>query len=519
MAFDTVPWLHRLPHPRFPEDETSYAYRWPVLYIVSLGVFLNALDVTIVGVTAPKLSTALGATATQVQWAFDAYTIALGGFVVLGGGLADRYGRKGFVQAGMLVFATGASVCAYAPSIGIFIAGRVVSGLGVAVVFPACLSIISALFLPEERHRAIGIFSTIAAVGIVGGPVIGGILIDVFWWGAAFLFMTPVALLAIVAIAIVVPPSRRPDAGKLDLVGALLSVLGLGGIVFGVIEGPDRGWGQSLVLVPFSLGLICTAGFIFWELRSKTPLFDLRVFQDSRVVGGALSMVVVYFALQSSQLLLPQYLDYVLDLSSLQIGLTMAPFGLGLALFSSRSADLVGRHGQRKMLLLGLALMAVGTATLALLPVWGGIVNVVTGASLYSVGHGLISAPATSAVMVAIPKEKAGDGSAVNMVSRQIGGAVGVAITGSIASMVYRAGLSLGSFPLDAAEQSRVEHSLSGVNELRNQLHGAMTVRLDAMADASMLKGVAAGMGVSALLTLLVAVVVFFAVRRPARAG
>jgi len=269
--------------------------------------------------------------------------------------------------------------------------------------------------------------------------------------------MIPVALVAIVAIAFVVPPSRRPGEDKLDLVGALLSVLGLGGIVFGVIEGPDRGWGQALVLVPFSLGLLCTAGFIFWELQSKTPLFDLRVFKDSRVVGGALAMAVVYFTFQSIQLLLPQYLDYVVNLSSLQIGLTMLPFGLGLALFSPRSAHLVERHGQRKILLISLMFMAIGTAILTLLPIWGGLANVVTGACLYAVGYGSIVAPATAAVMVAIPKEKAGDGSAVNMVSRQVGGAVGVAITGSIASMVYRTGLSLGSFPLDAAEQSRVE--------------------------------------------------------------
>jgi predicted MFS family arabinose efflux permease len=339
-------------------------------------------------------------------------------------------------------------------------------------------------------------------------------LIDSFWWGAAFLIVVPVALLAILAIAFEVPPSRRPPAGKLDVLGALLSVVGLGGIVFGVIEGPDRGWGEAVVLVPFALGLICTACFIGWELQSQAPLFDLRVFKDPRVVGGALAMAVVYFTFNSSQLLLPQYMRYVLDMSSLQIGLTMAPFGLGLALLSPRSSRLMERHGQRAMLVFSLAFMAIGMALLTLLPIWGGIANLLAGACLYAVGMGLIVAPATAVVMVAIPKEKAGDGSAVNMVSRQIGGAVGVAITGSVASMVYRGGLSLGPFSLDAAEQSRVERSLSGVIALKNELAAAALTRLDAMADASMLKGVAVSMALSALVTFLVAMIAFITVRR-----
>lgn len=516
MAFDSVPWLHLLPHPRLSEDETLYPHRWPALFVISTGVFLIALDITIVGVTAPALSAGLGATATQVQWAFDAYTVVLAGFVVLGGGLAERYGRKGFVQSGMLVFAAGAAVSAFAPSIGIFIGGRAVSGLGAAVVFPACLSIISTLFPTEERHRAIGVFASISALGLAVGPLVGGLLIDSFWWGAAFLVVAPVALLAIMAIGFVVPPSRRPQEGELDLIGALLSVLALGGLVFGVIEGPDRGWEEPMVLVPLALGLICALAFVFWELRSKAPLFDLRVFADSRVVGGALAMAAVYFTYNSSQLLLPQYLNYVLNMSSVQTGLMMVPFGLGLALLSPHSSRLVERHGQRTMLVFSLAFMAAGMGLLALLPVWGGIANVLVGASLYAVGFGLIVAPATSVVMVAIPKEKAGDGSAVNMVSRQIGGAVGVAITGSVASMIYRSGLSLGAFTLDASEQSRVERSLSGVIALKDELGTATSMRLDAMADASMVEGVAAAMALSAVLTLVVAGIAFFAVGRRA---
>jgi len=514
MAFDTVPWLHHLPHPQLLEDKTPYPQRWPALFVVSLGVFLIALDIAIIGVTAPKLSEALGATARQIQWAFDAYTVMLAGFVVFGGGLSERYGRKGAMQAGMLVFAAGAALSAFASDVGILIAGRVVSGLGAAVVFPACLSIISVLFPPEERHRAIGIFASISAIGLTAGPLLGGLLIDSFWWGAAFLIVTPVAVLATVAMAFVVPPSRQPQVGRMDLAGALLSMLGLGGIVFAVIEGPERGWDQIPVLLSLVLGVLGTAGFVVWELRTRTPLFDLRVFRDPRVIAGALAMALVYFTFNSAQLLLPQYLGYVLNMNSLQTGLMMVPFGLGLVLLSPCSSRLVERRGQRAMLLFSLVFMALGMTVLALLPVWGGVANVLLGFCIYAAGFGLIVAPATASVMVAIPKEKAGDGSAVNMVSRQIGGAVGVAITGSMASVVYRAGLSLDSFPLNATQQGQVERSLSGVIALKDRLDPAVVLRLDTMADTAMLKGVAAAMALSALLTLLVSVIVFFALRR-----
>ncbi|HEX5398679.1 MAG TPA: MFS transporter [Verrucomicrobiae bacterium] len=514
MAIEGIPWLHRLPHPRLPEDDTPFERRWVALIVVSLEIFLMALDITIVGVVAPTLSAGLGATATQIQWAFDAFTVVMGGFVVLGGGLAERYGRKSFLQIGIAVFAAGAVVSAFAPSPGILIAGRAISGLGAAISFPTSLSIIGALFPPNERPRAIGIFAAFSAAGLASGPLVGGVLIDWFWWGAAFLVVVPFALVAIVATAVVVPPSRNPQKEGLDVSGALLSVFGLGGIVFGVIEGPDRGWANVVVLASLGVGLTCTAAFIAWELRCKSPLFDLRVFKDSRVVCGGLAMAIVYFTFNSGQLLIPQYLGYVLNLSSLQTGLMMSPLGICLILLSPRSGRLVERFGQRTMLLFSLMLMTTGMIMLALLPVWGGTANVLAGLCVFGVGFGLIVAPATSVIMVAVPKEKAGDGSAVNMISRQIGGAVGVAITGSLAAAIYRHGLSLSEFSLTGAQQSAVMRSLSGVIMLHDKIDAATAARLDHMADGMMTKGIAVAMAFSALVALLVAGMTFFTLRQ-----
>ena len=497
--------------PRFPADGSPYRHRWWALVAVSLGVFLIALDITIVGVTAPLLSKGLGATATQIQWAFDAYTVVLAGFVVLGGGLAERYGRKAIMQIGTVVFAAGSAVSAFASTPEILIFGRVISGFGAAFVFPTCLSIISALFPQEERHQAIGIFAAISAAGLAAGPLVGGVLIAWFWWGAAFLVVVPVSFLSLLAVAVVVPPSRAPQSGPLDLAGALLSVIGLGGIVFGIIEGPDRGWANAAVLGPFIVGCLCTAAFVAWELRCPAPLFDLHVFRDTRVVGGALAMAIVYFTFNSTQLLVPQYLGYVLNLTSAHTGLMMSPLGVALLALSPRSSRLVDRYGQREMLIVSLAGMTAGLGILALLPFWGGTANILAGLCLYGMGFGLIVAPATSVIMVAVPKDQAGDGSAVNMVSRQIGGAVGVAITGSLAAAVYRHGLSLSAFPLSDAQRRNVERSLSGVTALGDTLDPATARHLDAMADAAMVGGVAAAMAFCAASTALVAVIAFFA--------
>ncbi len=514
MAFDTIPWRQWIPRPRFPKDGAPFEHRKLALLAVSMGVFLIALDITIVGVVAPMLSESLGAQASQIQWVFDAFTVVLAGFVVLGGGLAERYGRKGFVQLGMLVFAAGAAISAFAPDPNVLIAGRAISGFGAAFVFPACLSIISALFPPEERPQAIGTFAAISALGLAGGPLVGGILIQWFWWGAAFLVFVPVALLSIVAIGGIVPPSHRLQDGPIDVLGALLSIIGLGGVVFGVIEGPERGWGESVVLVPFAIGLLCIVSFVVWELRCQAPLFDLRVFNNSRVVGGAIAMALVYFTLNSIQLLVPQYLSYVRNLSSVQIGLMMCPLGVALVTLSPRSSGLVDRHGQRAMLMVSLVLMAGGLGVLALLPFWGGLSNVLAGLCVFGAGFGMIVAPATAAIMVAIPKDKAGDGSAVNMVSRQIGGAMGVAILGSLAAVIYRNRLSFSGLSLTASQQISVERSLSGVIALREELESKMAARLDAMADTAMVEGVAMAMASAAAVTLIVAGVAFVALRK-----
>lgn len=499
MAIDHPHWLLWLPHPQLPEDDEPYAKRWFALPAVSLTVFFIALDISIVGIVAPAIIKELGATSSQIQWSFDAYTVTLASFVVLGGALADRFGRKGILQTGGALFAAGAAISGLAGNVAVLLAGRVISGFGAALAFPSALSIISILFPPNERHRAVSIFASISAVGLTAGPVVGALLLHWFWFGSAFLFVVPFAVLAIVLVGLIVPPSRRPGTGSIDGIGALLSMLGLGGIVFAIIEGPGRGWASLDILTPLAVGATASIAFIFWELRQENPLFDVRVLKNERVIAGGLCMAVVYFTFESMGMLFPQYLRYVANESILITGFAMAPLGLALVLLSPQSGPLTERFGQQLVAVFSLIMMAAGMVVLAALHSWGGLFNVIVGLVVYGVGFGLIVSAATSAVMIAIPREKAGDGSAVNLVSRQLGGAVGVAVLGALASAIYRSNLNLAGFDLTVQQQHKIFDSLAGVVSIQEELGSKMAERIDAMADASMVDGVVWAMVLGAI--------------------
>ncbi len=500
MAIEHPHWLLFVARPRLPEDDRPYERRWWALPAVALCVFTIGIDVSIVGIAGPSISTELGASAAELQWTFDSFTVVMAGFVLIGSGLAERFGRKGMLQWGLLVFIVGSLIAGFAGEPATLIAGRAVTGLGAALVFPPALSVLSALFPEEERPRAVGIWAAVAASGMALGPLVGGLLLGSFWVGSVFLVNVPVAAIAIVYLGVVLPPSRGTATGPLDGVGAILSLLGLGGLVYGVIEGPEQGWTDPTVLLAFVVGLAGGTAFVVWELRVDHPLLDLRVLKIARVVTGALAMAMVYLTMQSIQLLVPQYLEFVEGYSTVTAGLVMFPIGLGLAVLSPRSAGLVEQFGQRTMLTTTLGLMATGMALLALVSVWGGVVNVLVGLLVFAVGFGMVVAPATSAIMVALPVAKAGDGASVNLVSRQVGGAIGIALIGTVATIAYRADLSLSGLGLDDAQEAQVESSLSGVETLSGELPASTVSAVDAAADAAMTVGVQWGMTVAAAL-------------------
>ncbi|MEM8621641.1 MAG: MFS transporter [Actinomycetota bacterium] len=498
MAIEFPHWLHWIDRPRFEEGTEPYTRRWWALPAVALCVFTIGVDIAIVGIAGPTITTELNATAAELQWTFDSFTLVLAGFVLIGGGLAERFGRKGVLQAGLAIFAIGSLVAGFASDPQILIVGRALTGLGAALIFPPALSVLSVLFPEAERPRAIGIWAGVAASGMALGPVVGGLLLSEFWVGSVFLVNVPVALLAIVLLGVLLPPSRDDTREGLDPAGALLSLLALGGVIYGLIEGPAQGWGAPTVVAAFLVGIAAGASFVVWELRSAHPLFDLRVLTIGRVVTGALAMSMVYFTVGSIQLLVPQYLEFVEEYSTLAAGFMMIPLGLGMVIFSPQSAGLVEQFGQRAMLTFTLGAMAAGLAILALVSVWGGAANVVIGLVVFAVGFGLVVAPATSAIMVSLPVSKAGDGSAVNLLSRQVGGAIGVALVGSLATLAYRRDLPVDDLGLDQTQQEDLEKSLSGVERVSG-LSPSKQAAVDAVADSSVAVGLQWGFGLAAL--------------------
>lgn len=498
MAIEHPHWLLYTPRPRLPADGSPYPKRWWALPAVALCVFTIAIDISIVGIAGPSITTDLGATSAELQWVFDAFTIFLAGFVLVGGGLAERYGRKGVLQIGLTIFAIGSLIAAFSTEPAVLIAGRAVTGFGAALVFPPALSVLSALFPEDERPRAIGIWAAVAACGLALGPVVGGLLLSEFWVGSVFIVNVPVCAVTLVLLGILLPKNRGSDEGSLDTLGAALSFLGLGGIIYAVIEGPAQGWTDPNVLLAAVVGIVATIAFVFRELRLEYPLFDIRVLTIRRVVAGALAMSMVYFTMNSVQFLIPQYLEYVEGLSTVEAGLVMLPLGVGMVFLSPQSSKLVGRFGQRTMLTFTLSCMAAGMGILGLVSLWGGVPNVVLGLIVFVVGFGLVVAPATSAIMVALPVTKAGDGASVNLVSRQVGGAFGIAIIGTVATLVYRNDLSGQDLDLSESQTAELDDSLAGVESLSSELSGATAQQVDAAADAALSLGVQWGMLVGA---------------------
>ena len=504
MAVDRPQWLLHLPQPELP-DSGRYERRWYALVALALGILIIAIDVTIVGIASPRIITALDATAAEVQWVFDAYTLVLAGFVLVGGGLGERYGRKGAFQVGLVVFSVGSLISAHATEPLVLIAGRIVSGLGAATVFPTSLAMLSTVFQQDERPRAVGLYAAVSAFGLSLGPLVGGVLLANFWVGSVFLVNVPVAIIGVVLAAIVVPSSRNEGLPSLDIPGAVLSAVGLSGVVYALIEGPQQGWGAPRVLVAGAVGLVLLVVFVRRELGIDHPLFDLRVLRLGPVLVGAIAMAVVYVTFNGIQLLLPQYLTYVTELTSFQAGLAMLPAGLSLAILSPVSARFVERWGLRRMLTVTLAFMAAGMLVLSGVALWGGVLNVEVGLVVFGCGFGLVVAPATAAIM-SLPAAKTGDGAAVNMVSRQLGGAVGVAILGSVAVIAYRANLSLDGLGLDAAQESAVRASMSGDEALGSGVSEATRAKVEEMTSSATAVGVQWAMLIGAVVCAAAAV-------------
>lgn len=419
--------------------DQKYRRRWWTLGVLSLSLVIIGLDNTILNVALPTLQRELSASASELQWMVDSYVLVFAGLLLTMGALGDRFGRGGALAAGLLIFGASSLFAAQTSTAAELIAARAVMGIGGALIMPATLSIITDVFPREERGRAIGIWAAVAGIGIGLGPIVGGLLLESFWWGSVFLINVPIVVLALVAGWFLVPTSRDPASTPLDIPGAVLSMVGVTALVYGIIEGPAVGWTSPQVLLGFTVGALAAAAFIVVERRAPHPMLDLSFFANPRFTMGATAIAIAFFALFGVIFLLTQYLQFVQGYTALEAGLRTAPVAVGIALGSSLAPRFAERHGTARVVVFGLLVLASVLTTWTFFTVdtsyvWIGLTIVVM-----SFGMGNVMAPSTDAVMGAVPQAKAGVASATNDVTRQVAGAIGVAVIGSVFNSIYSA--------------------------------------------------------------------------------
>jgi EmrB/QacA subfamily drug resistance transporter len=410
-----------------------------VLVALSLAAFIISLDVTIVNVALPTLVRTLGATTSQLQWVVDAYSLVFAAFVLAAGSLSDRQGRKGTLLVGLAVFAAGSLAGALVDTTTELIAARVLMGLGAALMFPSTLSLLVNVFTERgERAMAIGLWGATTGVGIAMGPIVGGWLLEHYWWGSIFGFMTAVALVIALLVAWAVPTSRDPRTPRVDWRGFALSSVAMAVLILGVIEAPDWGWGSVGAISTITAGVVLLAAFVLFEQRTDHPMLDVALFRNPRFTAASGSVAISFFALQGFIFLVTQYFQFIKAYSPLGTGVRLLPVAGSVAVSSVVGTKLAVRVGNKVIVATGLLSFATGLLWTATVSASTSFSTIVLQMLFLGTGMGLTSAPATEAIMGAVPKAKAGVGSAVNDATRLFGGTLGVAVIGSIAASLYR---------------------------------------------------------------------------------
>ena len=430
--------------------EQDYERRWWTLGVLCLSLVMIVMANASLNVALPTLAEDLRTGSSGLQWIVDAYSLVFAGLLLTAGSLGDRYGRRLALNGGLVVFGLASLVAAMSTSAGAVVACRAVMGAGAAFVMPATLSILAHVFPPDERPRAIAVWAGFAGVGVALGGVVSGALIEAFWWGSIFIINVVVVVVALIAGLFLIPRSRERIHAPLDPLGALLSIAGLASLVYGIIEAPEHGWTSTQTLVTFAVAAVVLAAFVWWELRASEPMLDLGYFRNPRFTAATTAISLVFFAMFGSYFLFTQYLQLVHGYDALSAGVRILPWALAYLVSATQSAKLVERFGQRWVVASGLTIAGVGIALLALTSgvtasYWWFALAVV----VQALGMGITTAPSTGAIMRSLPLHKAGVGSAVNDTTRELGGALGVAVLGSLVASLFRSSMdgAVGELP------------------------------------------------------------------------
>ncbi len=449
------------PAPTFGSDR-----RWIVLPVLCLSVFLVVVDNTIVNVALPTLNRQLGASITSLQWIVDAYSLAFAGLLLAGGGIGDRLGRKGTMQIGLIFFGLFSIAAAASHSTGTLIASRALMGVAAAFIFPASLAILTSVFPdPSERQKALGIWGATSGIAVAFGPVVGGALLEHFWYGSIFLVNVPIVVVTFIAGQGLIPRIPRVASHPFDTRGVIVSTMGVTSLVLAIIEGPQWGWASAGTLGCFAVAAVLLTAFTLLELRTDGPLLDVRVFRIPRFTGGALSLSVAFFTLFGFIFLITQYFQFVKGYSTLSAGVHTLPFAIVAAVATPLAAVLALKIGTRVVVSTGLVLMGGGLVVSAFnseatTSYWGPILVAMV---LLALGLSAVMAPTTEAVMGAVPDEQRGAAAGVNNTTRELGGTLGVAVFGSIFASSYGPRIidAFRSLPIPAGPKAEAHQSMA----------------------------------------------------------
>ena len=480
-----------------PGESRSASARWLALTVLCVSLLIVNLDNTVLNVALPTLVRDLHATSSQLQWIIDAYALVFAGLLLVAGSLADRVGRKRTFLAGLVAFAGGSAWAAFSGSVGVLIAARASMGVGAALMMPSTLSIITDVFRDaRERQRAIGFWAGTSGVGFALGPIVGGLLLAHFWWGSVFLINVPIAAAGLLCAIPLVPDSKNPAALRPDFTGAVLSIAGLALVLWSIIEAPTRGWTSPLVIGAGLGGLVVLTAFAAWERASSHPMLNLRFFRSRSFSGAISSVSLVMFALAGSLFLLTQFLQFELGYSALQAGVRMLPVAAALAVIAPLSSVVVRHAGTKLTVAAGLLLVAAGFWQISQASVTWTYTSSLPGMIMIGIGAALVIPSATASVMGSLPRGDTGIGSATNGVSIQIGGALGVAVIGSLLSTRYQNRMTSALAPhhLPHAVENIILGSIGGAQSVAARVGGVTGQLLSHLARSAFISGMDLGL-------------------------
>jgi len=453
------------------DEQAVHERRWWILGTLILCLMVVVLDNTILNVALKTIQQDLQTSQSELAWAVNSYTLVFAGLLFTYGVLGDRYGRRLALMVGLSVFGVASALCAFSASAAQLIGFRALMGLGAAAVLPSTLSIITNVFDPSERPKAIGIWAGFVGTAIAIGPITGGLLLEHFWWGSIFLVNVPVVVVALFAIVLLVPESKDPAPGRPDPVGVVLSVAGLVLVVYAIIRGGETTrWGSAAVLAPLLGGLAVLVLFVLLQRRRREPALDVTLFKNPAFSAACGAVTLVMFALFGTVFFFSFYLQYAREYTPLEAGIRLLPVAVAMAFFAPRSAGLVRRFGVKAVCAAGLLLVAVSFAGYVLIDETTSIWAVSVLLFLQGAGMAHVMAPATESIMSTVPREKSGAGAAVNTTVRQVGGALGVAVLGSVLSATYRGSITPALADLPERAQLLAGESIGGTLMLAEQL-------------------------------------------------